>query len=455
MRLDAGSFRYMTKEDVRILTSVEMGQKNHEYVPEQLIESIAHLRRCGVFGRLQVLIKHGLLHHEGGKADGYKLTYNGYDCLALRALTNRGVIDHIGTRIGVGKESDIHMCTDANGTPLVVKFHRLGRISFRTVKSNRDYLENRSHASWMYMARLAARKEFQYMKALYEAGFPVPKPVDNNRHAVLMEYMKGSIPLYQVPPNLEVNQVETLLDQIFKLLMRFAICGLVHGDFNEFNLLIDLSNIKKLTVIDFPQIISMDHSEAQNQFERDVQCICRFFEKRFRYTVDSPPEFGEVYEMYRKNLDSSASRVITGEIEGENELDQYFKESCQIETEEEGDDEGDDEGGDEEEEEQEQEGEDEASENEESDDSEVSQDESSEASGTERSPRRRRKDDRVIQDPRHLLRAKKKQERKEAAPKIAPVPKLGRSHAKPNKSKKSSKSNAVREVKAWKAEGGW
>ena len=427
MRLDAGSFRYMTKEDVRILTSVEMGQKNHEYVPEQLIESIAHLRRCGVFGRLQVLIKHGLLHHEGGKADGYKLTYNGYDCLALRALTNKGVIDHIGTRIGVGKESDIHMCTDSSGSPLVVKFHRLGRISFRTVKTNRDYLENRSHASWMYMARLAARKEFQYMQALYAAGFPVPKPVENNRHAVLMEYMAGSIPLYQVPPTLELVQVEVLLDQIFKLLMRFGVCGLVHGDFNEFNLLIDLSNIRKLTVIDFPQIISMDHSEARNQFERDVSCICRFFEKRFRYTVDSPPEFDEVYQAYKNNLDGRLAGQV---VEGDTELDQYFKESCQIETEEEDEEEEDDE--------------EEAN----------SSDEGSEGSSeSELAPRRN--DDRVIQDPRHLLRAKKKQERKEAAPKIAPQPKLGRSNAKPNKSKKSSKSNAVREVKAWKAEGGW
>ncbi len=40
MRLDASGFRYLTKEDVRLLTAVEMGLKNHEYVPEQLVESI-------------------------------------------------------------------------------------------------------------------------------------------------------------------------------------------------------------------------------------------------------------------------------------------------------------------------------------------------------------------------------------------------------------------------------
>ena len=34
-------------------------------------------------------------------------------------------------------------------------------------------------------------KEFAYMKALYDRGFPVPKPVDFNRHCVIMELLSG------------------------------------------------------------------------------------------------------------------------------------------------------------------------------------------------------------------------------------------------------------------------
>jgi RIO-like serine/threonine protein kinase len=41
---------------------------------------------------------------------------------------------------------------------------RLGRISFRAIKNKRDYLGKRSSASWMYMSRLAAQKEFAFMK---------------------------------------------------------------------------------------------------------------------------------------------------------------------------------------------------------------------------------------------------------------------------------------------------
>jgi RIO kinase 2 len=78
-----------------------------------------------------------------------------------------------------------------------LKLHRLGRTSFRDVKSKRDYLGTRSSYSWLYLSRLAALKEFAFMKALGDHGFPVPNAIDNNRHAVLMELVDAQ-PLVQV-----------------------------------------------------------------------------------------------------------------------------------------------------------------------------------------------------------------------------------------------------------------
>lgn len=43
-------------------------------------------------------------------------------------------------------------------------FHSLGRVSFRAIKEKRDYLGRRKSASWMYMSRLAAQKEWAFMK---------------------------------------------------------------------------------------------------------------------------------------------------------------------------------------------------------------------------------------------------------------------------------------------------
>jgi RIO-like serine/threonine protein kinase len=39
---------------------------------------------------------------------GYRLTYLGYDYLALKALSSRGVVNSVGNQIGVGKESGIY-----------------------------------------------------------------------------------------------------------------------------------------------------------------------------------------------------------------------------------------------------------------------------------------------------------------------------------------------------------
>lgn len=37
--------------------------------------------------------------------DGFRLTYLGYDFLAIKTLVNRGVFASVGRQIGVGKES--------------------------------------------------------------------------------------------------------------------------------------------------------------------------------------------------------------------------------------------------------------------------------------------------------------------------------------------------------------
>jgi hypothetical protein len=56
--------------------------------------------------------------------DGYRLTYTGYDYLALRTFVSRGLITGLGRKIGVGKESDIYECINESGQRMVLKIHR-------------------------------------------------------------------------------------------------------------------------------------------------------------------------------------------------------------------------------------------------------------------------------------------------------------------------------------------
>ena len=123
--------------------------------------------------------------------DGYRLTNTGYDYLALKSLTLRDSVASFGNQIGVGKESNIYGVSDEEGTPLCLKLHRLGRTCFRYIKEKRDYHGRRHKASWLYLSRISATREFAYMKALYDRGFPIPKPIDFNRHCVIMELVNG------------------------------------------------------------------------------------------------------------------------------------------------------------------------------------------------------------------------------------------------------------------------
>lgn len=77
--------------------------KNHEYVPLELISAIGNLRSGETFKTLKKLLKVKLIVHVGKKFNGYKLTYLGYDYLALHTFMKRGIIKDVIAKIGVGK----------------------------------------------------------------------------------------------------------------------------------------------------------------------------------------------------------------------------------------------------------------------------------------------------------------------------------------------------------------
>ncbi|KAL5720173.1 non-specific serine/threonine protein kinase [Ranunculus cassubicifolius] len=275
MKLDVNVLRYLSKDDFRVLTAVEMGMRNHEIVPAELIDRIACLKRGGTYKVLRNLLRHKLVHHDSSKYDGFRLTYLGYDFLAIKTLLNRGVFSAVGRQLGVGKESDIFEVANDDGEIMVLKLHRLGRTSFRAVKSKRDYLKHRKSFNWLYLSRLAALKEFAFMKALKTHEFPVPDAVDCNRHCVVMSLVQG-FPLVQVN---KLGNPDKIFETVIAQIIRFAEHGLIHCDFNEFNIMID--DDEKVTIIDFPQMVSVSHRNAEMYFDRDVECIFKFFRKRF------------------------------------------------------------------------------------------------------------------------------------------------------------------------------
>ncbi|XP_063676561.1 uncharacterized protein LOC134812887 [Bolinopsis microptera] len=289
VKFDVRQLRYLSREEFRCLTSLEMGMKNHEIVPSELIASIANLRHGGCYKILRDLVQYKLIRYDHRNGiRGYHLTYAGYDYLALRSFSNQNVVHSIGNKIGVGKESDIYIAASEDWTQYVLKLHRLGRICFRKVKEKRDYLKRRKNASWLYLSRLAAEREYSFLKALFERGYPVPEPLSWNRHAIVMKLVPG-YPLSQVNKIANPAKVYTKLMQ---LIVRLAQMGLIHGDFNEFNIMIN--DKEKITVIDLPQMISTSHENAEYYFDRDVECVRTWFKKRYNFDSDDRPYLSDM-----------------------------------------------------------------------------------------------------------------------------------------------------------------
>jgi len=295
-------------------------------VPTPLIERLSRLRggASGVRKSISALAKTGLIGRmKEAKYDGYRLTYGGLDYLALHTHASKRHVYSVGSRIGVGKESDIMIVADETGVQRVLKIHRLGRISFRTVKSNRDYLRKNQTGSWMYLSRLAATKEFAFMTALRDEGFPVPEPIAHSRHTIVMTLI-DALPLRQISA---VPDPASLYADLISLILRLARHGLIHGDFNEFNILVkeetkptsdDTPEQPAATttltpiLIDFPQMVSMDHSNAEMYFDRDVACIKTFFSRRFHFT---PSEPGPFFADAKKTVGRNGARRLDAALE--------------------------------------------------------------------------------------------------------------------------------------------
>ncbi|KAK5871390.1 hypothetical protein PBY51_004274 [Eleginops maclovinus] len=301
-KLNVVVLRYLSRDDFRVLTAVEMGMKNHEIVPVSLLSSIASLKHGGCNKILRELVKHKLVAYERSRAvQGYRLNNGGYDYLALKTLCAREVIISVGNQMGVGKESDIYIVASPNDEQYALKLHRLGRTSFRNLKNKRDYHKHRKNVSWLYLSRLSAMKEFAYMKVLYDRGFPVPKPVDYNRHAIVMEFING-YPLCQVH---KLEDPSSLYNEFMELIVKLANHGLIHGDFNEFNLMLDDKD--HITMIDFPQMVSTTHANAEWYFDRDVKCIRDFFARRYNYESELYPIFKDIKRSCSLDVEVSAS----------------------------------------------------------------------------------------------------------------------------------------------------
>src|SRR6056297_3838142 len=197
-------------EDFHLLSWVEQGMRLSEYVNRGKLTDFSGLTSEEVDYRLDRCERRDLIERKTIQYEGFKLTFEGYDALALHTFVERDTIQGFGAPLGVGKESDVYEVESYK--PLALKYHREGYTNFREVMKERDYTSDREHVSWLYTARKAAEREYEALEALYP-DVRVPQPVDQNRHAIVMEKLPG-VELDRA--KLQADQATGVLDLVLR-----------------------------------------------------------------------------------------------------------------------------------------------------------------------------------------------------------------------------------------------
>ncbi len=282
----------LEKEDLRILMAIEIGMKRSEFVTINNIKFYSRYLMEETLFRLKKVHKLDLIIRDSSKNEvGYTLNSVGYDVLALHALVEKEIIGQLGPLIGKGKESDVYGCMDDNGNIFALKIYRIGRTSFKSIKRLRSFLGNRKHASWLYVNRLAAKKEYDALNKIYELKLDTPKPIGFNRHIIVMSYLRGKELAYHSKIKNPIKMFNKIIKQV-KIIYQKA--KMIHGDLGEFNIVVDHKD--NILIIDWLQWVPSDHPNANSLLERDIRNVCNFFQKK--YHIESNPV--EIIQSFEK-----------------------------------------------------------------------------------------------------------------------------------------------------------
>jgi len=218
-------------------------------------------------------------------------------------VTSAGAFD---TELGVvktGKEADVHLIErgvpGSAGVLLAAKryrtshhsdFHRSGSYEEgRTMRNTRDAraVSRKSAFGRSVAAGHWAASEFEALCRAWQAGVPVPYPVQVSETEVLMEFIgdgRAAAPrLAQSRKHGE--ELRDAFDQVVGILEAFARAGFAHGDLSPYNL---LDHDGRIVVIDLPQIVDVAANPQGFDFlHRDVVNVSAWFARR---GLDNDPE---------------------------------------------------------------------------------------------------------------------------------------------------------------------
>lgn len=226
-------------------------------------------------------------------------------------VTSAGAFD---TELGIlktGKEADVFLLERAvPGDPsqsvlLAAKRYRAAERSdfhrssiYTEGRRGKDSREGRAVAKKSAFGRevAAARwslAEFDALCRMWQAGAPVPYPVQVSGTEILMEFIgtdaTAAPRLSQVRDDRDV--LEELFAQVVAIMRSFATAGVAHGDLSAYNLLVHEGRVR---VIDLPQIVDVAaNPQGLDLLHRDCVNVCDWF-ARHRVACDAEELFADL-----------------------------------------------------------------------------------------------------------------------------------------------------------------
>ena len=223
--------------------------------------------------------------------------------------TSAGAFD---TELGIvktGKEADVFLIEraipGAQGCTLAAKryrggehsdFHRSHRYEEgRRLPNSRDARAVAAKSSYGRAVSAAhwAVSEFSALCTAWQAGIPVPYPVQISGTELLMEFIgEGRTAAPRLAQaHLTVDECADAFDQVSKILACFARSGFAHGDLSAYNLLVHHGRV---VVIDLPQIVDLAANPSGLDFlHRDVVNVCTWFQRQ-RVEADAEALFADL-----------------------------------------------------------------------------------------------------------------------------------------------------------------
>ena len=226
-------------------------------------------------------------------------------------VTDRGALDRDLGVLKTGKEADVSLlrrtATDGVGVVMAAKryrgdehrsFHRSAAYTEgRQVRRSRDTraLARKSTHGRAVAAGQWAHAEWDALGRYWEAGVPVPYPVQIDGTEILMEFIGDQATLEAAPRLAQTRPEPDLLAEYFAQLRLaisvFAAHGVAHGDLSPYNVLADGDRV---VVIDLPQVVDLVANPSGQEFLlRDCRNICTWFAAR-GLAVDTDELFAEV-----------------------------------------------------------------------------------------------------------------------------------------------------------------